>query len=407
MRERLTLAFVAVTLALVAVVILVRSYAVAGNFRATNGVALHAEATAVAAAIGERVSAGRTVDAAFLARLVGTDVRAVYHRAGSADVVVVGSDFAGDAAFSASDDDLWAVADAGHGRLTLTESGTAVPDVMLGDVRSLVLLLTLVALAAGALGYLVARRMSEPFRQLAVAAAALGRGRFHLDLPRTRIPEARAIATALERSSGQLEERISHEQRLAEHASHVLRTPLTGLRLELEDLLGSGEASEEMRAVVARCVQRIDQLDAVTGELVGLARHGSIVAGAEIPIRELATQSTQRWADELGQHDRAVTATVEGDLEAAYTPGPVEHILDLVLLDVAHRTRGPVKLLFDSRPDAHLRIEISWRGTARPGARTASGGAPLVRARAVAMALGGRLDEPDSGDSLRVRLPRR
>lgn len=404
MRERLTLAFVVVTVALVAVVIAVRSYTLSDHLRETKSVDLHAQAAAVASAIDEHLASGRTVDAAFLGRIIPPDVRADYDRPGQPDVVAAGSNAA---AAASGEDRIWAVDDVSDGRLTLTESTGSVPALMLGDRTSLLLLLLLVILAAGILGYVVARRMSEPFRQLAIAAAALGRGRFHLDLPRTRIPEARAIATALERSSGQLQDRIAREQRLAEHASHVLRTPLTSLRLELEDVVESREISEEMRAAVDRCVQRIDQLDAVTGELVALARHGSLVTGAEIPLRELAMDSTQRWADELAAHDRAVTATVEGDLDASYTPGPVEQILDLVLLDVAHRTRGPVKLLFESCPDAHLRIVVSWDGGARTHPASASAGAPLLRARAVAMALGGRVEEPAAGGSLWMRLPRR
>jgi len=406
MRERLTLAFVAVAVVLVTVAILVRAYALSGDLRADKSVDLHAEAASLASAIDERTAAGKTVDATFLARIIGPDVRAVYHRAGLPDVVVMGSDFPGSATL-AGNDDLWAVADAAGGRLTMTEAGTVVPDLMTGDTTSLVLLFVLVTLVAGGLGYFVARWLSAPFCQLAIVAAGLGRGRFALDLPRTRIPEARAIASALESSSAQLQERIARERQMAEHASHVLRTPLTSLRLELDDVLGQAEASDEMRAAVERCVQRIDQLDAVTGELVELARHGSLLVGAEIPLRELATQSTQRWADELGQRDRAVTATVEGDLDTSYTPGPVEQILDLVLLDVGHRTRGPVKMIFEAGTDSHLRIVVSWRGVARPHPARVDGAQPLVRARAVAMALGGRLEEPPAGDSVWVRLPRR
>ena len=48
----------------------------------------------------------------------------------------------------------------------------------------------------------------------------------------------------------------------------------------------------------------------------------------------MATQLAQRWADRLGEERRPLSASAEGDLTMAFTPGPIEHILDLVLSDI-------------------------------------------------------------------------
>ena len=97
-------------------------------------------------------------------------------------------------------------------------------------------LLLLVSTVAGLIGYVAARQLARPLEQLADAAGALGRGRFDLDLPKTRMPEAQAIGSALRTSAVQLESRIRRERSFSEQASHELRTPITTLRLELEDL---------------------------------------------------------------------------------------------------------------------------------------------------------------------------
>ena len=250
----------------------------------------------------------------------------------------------------------------------------------------------------------MARLLSGPFRQLAGAAGQLGRGRFDLDLPRTRIPEAKAIASALKTSAGQLQERLAGEEAFAQHASHVLRTPMTGLRLDLEDLSMRGDLPEDARATAAHAVARIDAMDEVAGELVTLSRSNSIVAGAEIPLRDLATECAQAWADALGPYDRTLTAAIDGHLDTTYTPGPIEFVLDTLLVDVIRRSRGAVRLSFDADAEGHLRIAVkaAAEGRSEPGDdRT------VAKARAVVTALGGRLEGEHPGDGLTILLPRR
>jgi hypothetical protein len=399
-RARLTASFVVLSLVLLVGALWLRSYTEESTLRTHEGQQLRAEATTLALVVEQRQQLGRPVDRAFLAGVVGASERLEYDGAGGRSVAVEGDAYTD----SRPDDALEAMVDAGGGTLTLRQAGSVLDGLVDRDAGSLAFLVLLVALAAALVGYLMARAVAAPFRRLAGAAGQLGRGRFDLDLPRSRIPEARALSGALLTSAGQLQERLASEQAFAEHASHVLRTPLTGLRLELEDLSRRDDLPPDARTSATRAVGRIEAMDAVAGDLVALARRGALVAGAEIPLRDLATQCAQTWADALAEQERELSAAVEGTIETTYTPGPVEHILDLVLAEVLKRGAGAVRIVFVADEEGHLSIDVCCEGLREipdPNADIA-----VTQARAVVAALGGRLTGDDAR-RLSILLPRR
>jgi signal transduction histidine kinase len=344
------------------------------------------------------------VDEAFLEPLVGPELRLEFED-GDSTVVVTGEDYQGE---DDADEDIAATATVdGSGRVTVSQSSSVIRDVIGRDVGSIAALFLLIAVAAGMAGFLIATALSSPFQKLAVAAAALGRGRFDLDLPTTRIPEARAIANALRSSALALEDRVHRERAFAEHTSHVLRTPLTGIRLELEDLSLRNDLPQDAHETVRRCLDRVEEVSAVAAELVEITRRGSLVVGAEVPLSDLSAQLAQRWADRLAARNRALTAVVEGDLTLTYTPGPVEHATDLLLADVVRRGTGAVRIVFNAAPDGHLRITVLCAGHT-PGSEL--GGETVDRmsqVRAVVEALGGRVTGEHPADGIEVLLPRR
>jgi len=401
-RQRLTGAFVVLTVALLLGVLLVRSYTADGRLRAAAAESIDERARIIAALVDLHHEEGRPVTEDVLAGLIEPDQKIEYEELGRPPLVVEGDDFAAGndghefvAAVELEDVD---------GSLTLVQSDEALDDLIGDDRSSIALILLLAAIVAATVGYVLSRLLAAPFLKLAVAASQLGRGRFDLDLPRTRIPEARAISSALKTSAGQLQERLAGEEAFAQHASHVLRTPMTGLRLDLEDLSMRTDLPEDVRATAAHAVVRIDAMDEIAGELVALSRSNAIVAGAEIPLRDLATDSAQSWADALGPYDRAVTAAIDGNLETTYTPGPIEYVLDTLLADVIRRSRGSVRLSFEADEEGHLRITVSTSGEPRtePGDdRT------IAKARALVTALGGRLEGSHPSAGLTILLPRR
>lgn len=403
MRERLTGAFVVLTVTFLSAALLLRSYSVDTSLRSYESEQVAAEADIMAAFVAMRMDAGLRIDQDVLRQVVAPNQRVELDRVGEQQLAAEGDEFAEG---NDGQDFAAVVRVPDHdASLTLLESDERLDDLVGGDRGSIALLLLLVAIMAALAGYLLARMLAAPFLKLAAAAEQLGRGRFDLALPYTRVPEARAIGLALQASAGQLQERLASEEAFAQHASEVLRDPLTGLRLDLEDLSMRPDLPEDVRATLAHAVVRVDAMDEVAGELVSLSRSGSLVAGADVALRDLATECAQSWADALGRHDRTLTAAIEGALDTRYTPGPVEFVLDILLADVLKRSRGAVRMSFHADDDGHLSIGITSAAEARtdPGEdRT------LAQARAVVTALGGRLKGTHPGDGgLTVWLPRR
>jgi signal transduction histidine kinase len=399
-RARLTASFVVLSVLLLFGALWVRGYNEHSQLRTHESRELRGQAATLALLVEQRLELDQPVDRAFLAGVVDSSDRLEYDAADAQPVVVEGRAYDE----SHPDDAIQTTVDAGEGSLTVTQTGSVLNDLSNRDKGSLGFLILLVGLVAAIVGYVIARWLTGPFRQLAGAAGQLGRGRFDLDLPRTHIPEARALSQALLTSAGQLQERLASEQAFAEHASHVLRTPLTGLRLELEELAQRDDVPAEVRASATRSVGRIEAMDQVAGDLVALARRGALVAGAEIPLRDLATQCAQTWADALGEQDRQLTAAIEGNLETTYTPGPVEHILDLLLADVLKRGQGAVRMEFEADDEGHLSIRL-FCADVRP-VTGPSFDIAITQARAVVTALGGRLTG-DTPKQLSILLPRR
>lgn len=200
-------------------------------------------------------------------------------------------------------------------------------------------------------------------------------------------------------SAAQIEGRLARERDFAEFASHELRTPLTALQLELEDLTVRDDVPDDAKAAARRCLQRVDDVNEAAGELVSITRQGALVEGGAIALGELATHVTHDWADRLAGDRRTVTAHADGALDLTYTPGPVEHVLELVLGDVVGGS-GSVRLGFVG-DDTHVRISVP------PGIASPAPHPGLVAARQLVETQGGRItgDLDDAG--IEILMPRR
>jgi len=89
----------------------------------------------------------------------------------------------------------------------------------------------------------------------------------------------------LETSRDALDESVRAQRQLVADASHELRTPVTSMRTNIELLLAdAGIAEDERRRILADVLEQTEELTALIGDLIELAR-GDLPAGEAEDVR--------------------------------------------------------------------------------------------------------------------------
>ena len=401
MRLRFTLGFLLLTLVIAGTFGVIRAAALNDLARVTELDHLAHHAQMIGSVVEVLRAEGAAVGAERLAAYVPPNSEASVWQPGDELLVVPGEDF-DRGQVASSEDAIFVRETVGDTTVSLiAEDGVVVAHVD-RQQRSLLALLLFVVLLTSAVGFAVSTVLARPFRKLARAAADLGRGRFDIDPPASRIPEVASISASLRASAGRLQDALHRDREFFHHASHVLRTPLTGIRLELDNLMADHDLDEETRHSVERCLHDAQRLDATVAEMLHFARGRALVAGAEVSLLDFSTQVAQRWRDRLPD-SRVVKAYVEDGPDCTLTPGPVEQLLDSVLSEVRADSVGPVTMHFSGDEDV---IKMAVECEPRPG-RSAPSEPGLTVAGSIIEALGGRSTGSVAAGQVEILLPRR
>jgi two-component system sensor histidine kinase MprB len=153
-------------------------------------------------------------------------------------------------------------------------------DNVLRTLRNRVLVAgVLVAAAAGAAGWFIARQLTRRLSTLTATAEHVAHtGRLDVAVPVEGVDEAGRLAVAFNEMFAALSRSKEDQQRLVQDAGHELRTPLTSLRTNMS-VLRRHELGDDARARV------LDDLDSEARELTDL-------------VNELVELATDRMRDE-------------------------------------------------------------------------------------------------------------
>jgi len=167
-------------------------------------------------------------------------------------------------------------------------------DGILAHLRLVLALLCAGGIAlAAALGRLAARRVLAPLAEVAQTAQHISEtedltSRIHVhadDEVGQLATRFNAMIERLQGSRAAVDESVRAQRQLVADASHELRTPITSLRTNIEVLLAGGELSDEDRGrLLADVVEQSEELSALVGDLIELAR-GDLPAGEAEDVR--------------------------------------------------------------------------------------------------------------------------
>jgi signal transduction histidine kinase len=188
-----------------------------------------------------------------------------------------------------------------------------------------------VVLAAMALvGWVIARSISRPILAVRDAAVRAGSGDLDVDIEVGDAPtELGELVRRFNEMAGRLRDLIDRQRSFVGDASHQLRTPLTGLRLRLENLEATvdSEALPEVEGALAE----VERLGRLVEQLLTLARAEDAPIDPE-PV-DLAYGVAQRcdlWdavASGSGVSIRS-QGTDDGPVVGLAIPGALDQILD-------------------------------------------------------------------------------
>lgn len=289
------------------------------------------------------------------------------------------------------------------GAVRVTQSTAAVGREVDRIVLALALLGAVVLGVGLVVAALIARGIARPITRLERAAHRVAAGEFGTRAPEEGSREQRALACAFNDMTSRLARMIAVQREFVSDASHQLRTPLTGIRLRIEEAQAAGTSPDAARELDA-AIGEVERMAHVVDELLVLSRAGE----HELPperqsLADVARRAVERWAplaaeagvglelapaDELAsawapRHDvdRAIDALVENALRYATTGTVVEIVTAPRRLEV--RDRGP-GLAPGEEEQVWARFHRGRAGRAVPGT-----GLGLTIARELARGWGG------------------
>jgi signal transduction histidine kinase len=243
---------------------------------------------------------------------------------------------------------------------------------------------------------------------LTTAVTRLGDGDFVVDMPASGVDELDTAGAALTATAERLRQLMTRERTFSADVSHQLLTPLTGLRLTLEN---AASGTTEPDVVVDEALASVDRLEATITDLLELAR-AERPAVEPIGLAPIIAAVAASWNGELADQGRPLRVDVEPNLPSApISASAVRHILDVLLANARDHGAGTVTIRALRTPGGAV-VEVSDEGDGVSGdpehvfVRGAGSGhgIGLALARSLADAEGARLTLAAPGPGPRFRL---
>lgn len=314
------------------------------------------------------------------------------------------------------------------GAVRLTYPESVVSDRVADRLKGLVLLAFISLALAFFAAFVVATSVVRPLRRLRMQSDTIAAGDLSARAQVEGPAEVRELAASFNEMAERVEQTLAEQRRFAGDASHQLRTPLTALRLRVEQALATvvehperpaTEVADDLEAAAAE----LERLARLVEQLLALARTEAPGPTVWVDVGEVVASRVEMWRP-LAEERGVLIATggdANGTVEAM--PGALEQIIDnyidnaldyaptgtMITIAVARTTTETTVSVEDSGPGMtaaarERAFDRFWRG-AESQNRPGGSGLGLSIVAQLAAASGGRVALlENSGGGLRATV---
>ncbi len=203
-------------------------------------------------------------------------------------------------------------------------------------------LITIIAVVG--VGWVIARSISRPLRRLQRTAERFAAGDLSTaSTERESLPELIALERSMNTMAAELDDLIERQRQFVADASHQLRTPLTALRLRLEnvEVLATTPGDDDAAEEVGKAIEETDRLSRVITDLLRLATADRPPPSEPVNLSDAVRDRVDTWGAIAEESEVGLSFEVgEEETWALAAPGAVEQVLDN-LLENAIRASPP------------------------------------------------------------------
>lgn len=353
MRRRLVTSTAVIALASVLVLGIPLGLVQAARVRSDAVSRLEREADAIAGAIDDRLEARQPLLSSQLSRYLRSGHRAVITpRHGRP--LVVGPRLTGDV--------TRVRAGSPRGALVVAEAPRAEIDTRVLHAWLLIAALAAAGVgAAVALAFAQAGRLARPLESLAETSALLGSGDFSTRAGRFAVPEVDALARVLDATAERIAQLVGREREFSANVSHQLRTPLTALRLRLEELslqvIDPGEQAE-----IEAALHETDRLENTIAGLLAYARRAQAGDTADVDLAELTRRHAVTWQTLFRRAGRHLEIRADAVAKLRASPAALGQILDVLLDNALQHGDGDALISVNQDSGGGARVTVDNDG---------------------------------------------